>query len=292
MSSATATLDKQTWMSQVLDIDQLKLTDIVWPGTHNSGMDKKAPNYEVVLGHWTTCQNDSFAWQLDNGARAFDIRLGCTAGPQRPLYYFHHNGFQSHRVLDELVEAVAAFLDRNPDEFIVLDFHQLGDGNKPFDRQRLSDFMLNRLGSRLIPHMDSITTIGELKRSSSKRRIVMAAPYSPEQDRNYFWPQIPHKWNKKVFTDTTALGLHIEKSLEGTPHETFIWSLPATCYSLLGGPSDIKKQLNDWFHSSRGWVTRCSIISTDFFDESEIVRNCWVANSMKAVYGRTLYQSG
>ena len=86
MSSATATLDKQTWMSQVLDIDQLKLTDIVWPGTHNSGMDKKAPNYEVVLGHWTTCQNDSFAWQLDNGARAFDIRLGCTAGPQRPLY--------------------------------------------------------------------------------------------------------------------------------------------------------------------------------------------------------------
>lgn len=36
-------LDKKKWMSNVLDIDRLKLTDLVWPCTHNSGMDKKAP---------------------------------------------------------------------------------------------------------------------------------------------------------------------------------------------------------------------------------------------------------
>lgn len=287
--SSTGTLDKRKWMSHVLDIDQLKLTDVVWPGTHNSGMDKKAPNYEVVIGNWTTCQNDSFAWQLDNGARAFDIRLGCTAGPERPVYYFHHNGFQSHRILDELVDAVAAFLDENPDEFIVLDFHQLADGDKSFDHRQLNDFVLNRLGSRLIPYSDALSTIGVLKRASSKRRIVMAARYSPALNNTYFWPQIPHKWNRKVFTDTATLKRHIETALEGTPHEAVIWSLPAVCYSLLGGPTDIKKQINDWFHSTNRWVTRCSIISTDFFDESEIVRYCWVASSMKAVYGRALY---
>ena len=76
-------LDKQTWMSNTLEIDQLKLTDIVWPGVHNAGMDKKAPNYDVVTGNWTACQNDTFSWQLANGARAFDIRLGHRAGAAR-----------------------------------------------------------------------------------------------------------------------------------------------------------------------------------------------------------------
>ena len=74
--NAGTTLDKQNWMSHVLDVHRLKLTEIVWPGAHNAGMDKQAPNYDVVVGNWTTCQNDSFAWQLANGARAFDIRLG------------------------------------------------------------------------------------------------------------------------------------------------------------------------------------------------------------------------
>jgi 1-phosphatidylinositol phosphodiesterase len=294
MSSNTTdgTFNPRNWMSLVLDIEKLKLTDLVWPGTHNSGMDKKAPNHKVIPGHWTTCQSDSFAWQLNNGARAFDIRLGYTAAPAQPAFYFHHSGYQSRRTLDELVEALDIFLERNPEEFIVLDFHQLGDGDKPFDRKQLSDFLLNCLGSRLIPFSDSMSTIAELKRASSKRRIVLAAHYSPEQDNNYFWPQIPHKWNRSVFTDSAALGRHIETCLDGAPYESFIWSLPATCYSLLGGPADIKRHINDWFHSSRDWVTRCSIISTDFFDESEIVRYCWVACSMKAVYGHAVHQSG
>ncbi|MGH8331125.1 MAG: phospholipase, partial [Pseudomonas sp.] len=247
--NTATTLDKQKWMSNVLDIGQLKLTDIVWPGTHNAGMDKKAPNYEVVVGHWTTCQNDSFAWQLANGARAFDIRLGCTAGPVVPVFYFHHNGYQSHRILDELIDAVTTFLDRNPDEFIVLDFHQLGDAAKPFGYQQLNDLLMRRLGSRLIRPSDALSTVEQLKRASSQRRIVMAAQAKPGLDSEYFWPQIPHKWNGKVFTDTIDLQSHIQTTLVGAPYETFLWSVPATCYSLLGGPQQIKNQINDWFHT-------------------------------------------
>jgi 1-phosphatidylinositol phosphodiesterase len=291
MTRNTATaLDKQKWMSNALEIGRLRLTDIVWPGTHNAGMDKKAPNYEVVLGNWTTCQNDSFAWQLANGARAFDIRLGCTAGPVVPVFYFHHNGYQSHRILDELIDAVTTFLDRNPDEFIVLDFHQLGDAAKPFDYQQFNDFLMRSLGSRLIRPSDALSTVEQLKRASSQRRIVMAAQTKPGLDREYFWPYIPHKWNGKVFTDTSDLQSHIQTTLVGAPYDTFLWSLPATCYSLLGGPQHIKNQINDWFHTTRDWVTRCSIISTDFFDEADIVRYCWSATSMKAIYGDRLHQ--
>ncbi|UVM53273.1 MULTISPECIES: phospholipase [unclassified Pseudomonas] len=291
MTRSTAiTFDKQKWMSNVPDIDRLKLTDIVWPGTHNAGMDKRAPNHEVVIGNWTTCQNDSFAWQLANGARAFDIRLGCVAGPEVPVFYFHHNGYQSHRILDELVDAVTTFLDQNRDEFIVLDFHQLGDGSKPFDYKQLNDFLMRRLGTRLISASDGLSTVEQLKRASSKRRIVMAAQMKPGLDSEYFWPRIPHKWNGKVFSDTSDLQSHIKTTLAEAPYETFLWSLSATCYSALGGPQHIKNHIDDWFHSSRDRVTRCSIINTDFFDESQIVRYCWIATSMKAVYGHRLHE--
>ncbi|OOG15395.1 phospholipase [Pseudomonas sp. C9] len=292
MTRNTATpLDKKQWMSNVLDIGRLKLTDIIWPGTHNAGMDERAPNYEVVLGNWTTCQTDTFAWQLANGARAFDIRLGCTAGPQAPVYYFHHNGYQSHRILDELIEAVTTFLTQNPDEFIIFDFHQLGDDSKLFDYQQFNDLLMRRLGTRLIRSADAFSTVEQLKHASSQRRIVMAAQANPGLNSEYFWPHIRHKWNGKVFTDIGELQTHIETTLAQAPYESFLWSLPATCYSLLGGPQHIKNQINDWFHTTGNWVTRCSIISTDFFEETDIVRYCWSATSMKAVYGHRLHTS-
>ncbi|MEJ5057107.1 MULTISPECIES: phospholipase [unclassified Pseudomonas] len=281
--------DKQQWMSNVLDIDRLKLTDIVWPGTHNAGMDKKVPRHDSVLGHWTSCQNDSFAWQLSNGARVFDIRLGYTQSPE-PSFYFHHNGFRSGRVLEELIDAVLVFLDRNPDEFLVLDFHQLGDGDAPFDHKELNDRLVRRLGLRVIPHSDESATVGELKRSSRHRRIVMASAYSPGLNKDYFWPRVRHKWHGSTFTDAGELQRHIAGTLENPPSQEFLWSLSATTYSLLGGPGNIKHRINDWFNTTGGWVTRCCIISTDFFDETEIVRYCWIASSMKAVYGNALHE--
>jgi 1-phosphatidylinositol phosphodiesterase len=289
-SNTRGLLDKQTWMSNTLEINQLKLTDIVWPGVHNAGMDKKSPNHDAVLGHWTICQNDTFSWQLANGARAFDIRLGYTAGATRSGFYFHHNGFRSHRVLDDLIDAVLLFLDRNPDEFIVLDFHQLADGNKPFDHERLGDWLVRRLGQRAVLPGDGLKTVGELKAASRHRRVIMAAPARPELDGDYFWPRIPHKWRDNRFSDPAELQRYIVQTLEDAPYETFLWSLSATTYSLLGGPGNIKRQINDWFNTTGNWVTRCSIISTDFFDESEIVRYCWSATSMKAVYGRALHE--
>jgi 1-phosphatidylinositol phosphodiesterase len=279
--------DKPSWMSNALDIEQLKLTDIVWPGIHNCGMDKQAPNYEALVGNWTSCQNDTFLWQLANGARAFDIRLGYNAGTS---FYFHHNGFRSGCLLEELIDALLLFLDRNPDEFMVLDFHQLGDGDKSFDHKQLNDMLVRRLGLRVVLPEDSLKTLGELKRASPWRRIIMAAVHNPGLDDKYFWPRIPHKWRQNTFTDPRELQRYIARTLEDAPYETFLWSLSATTYSLLGGPGHLKHHINDWFNTTGNWVTRCSIISSDFFDESDIVRYCWSATSMKAVYGRALHE--
>lgn len=291
-SIVTGELDKRTWMSNVLDISRLKLTDVIWPGTHNCGMDKKAPDYDTLRGNWTTCQNDSFAWQLANGARAFDIRLGYTASAQNPSFYFHHNGYQSGRTLDDLITAVIAFLGQNRDEFIVLDFHELGDAAKPFDYQRFNDLLIERLGAYLIPSAEAHLTVGELKRASTQRRVVATAAAKRELDEDYFWPFIWHKWSGKRLNDTSGVYSYIKTILERAPYPRALWSLSATSYSLVGGPQHIKNQINDWFHTTRDWVTRCSIINIDFFEESDIVRLCWSATSMKAVYGDALLTRG
>ena len=281
---------KQNWISNILDVDRLKLTDIVWPCTHNAGMDKKAPDFDDVTGNWTTCQSDSFAWQLANGARALDIRLEYAEDP-KPVFYFQHSGHRSGRVLDELIEAVLSFLDRNPDEFLVLDFHELRDGGKPFDYKKLNEQLVRRLGMRVILPANRYATVGELKRSSTSRRIVMAAQFRPGLDDNCFWPRIPHKWRDSTFTGSGDLRTYIAKTLEDAPYDTFFWSLSATAYTLFGGPRNIKEKINDWFNTTADWVTRCSIINTDFFDTSEIVRYCWSASSMKAVYGPSLHKT-
>ncbi|WP_458374671.1 phospholipase [Pseudomonas laurylsulfatiphila] len=281
---------KQNWMSKILDVDRLRLTDIVWPCTHNDGMDKKAPDFDDVTGNWTTCQSDSFAWQLANGARALDIRLEYAEDP-KPVFYFQHNGHRSGRVLDELIEAVLSFLDDNPDEFLVLDFHELRDGSKPFDYKKLNDQLVRRLGMRVILPANRHATVGELKRSSTRRRIVMAAQFRSGLDDNYFWPRIPHKWRDSSFTSSGDLRTYIAKTLKNASYDTFFWSLSATAYTLFGGPRNIKEEINDWFNTTADWVTRCSIINTDFFDTSEIVRYCWSASSMKAVYGPSLHKT-
>ncbi|KAE9642002.1 phospholipase [Pseudomonas sp. PB103] len=291
-STISGELDKQNWMSKVLDIGRLKLTDVIWPGTHNCGMDKKAAHHDALRGNWTTCQNDSFAWQLANGARAFDIRLGYSNTAQSSAFYFHHNGYQSGRTLEELISAVISFLANHPHEFIVLDFHELADGEKPFDYQRLNDVLIERLGDHVIPSTDAHLTVEQLKRKSPRRRVVMAAAAKRELDEDVFWPFIWHKWSGKRFADTDDLHSHVKTTLERTGYPRVLWSLSATSYSLLGGPQHIKNQINDWFDTTRDWVTRCSIINTDFFEESDIVRLCWSATSMKAVYGDSLLTRG
>ncbi|RON09771.1 phospholipase [Pseudomonas brassicacearum] len=279
-------INKQGWMGEVLNIQFMKLTDIIWPSAHNCGMDKKAPNYEVVIGNWTTCQNDSFGWQLSNGARVFDIRLGYRRGSDQDIFYFHHNGHQSHRVLEELIDAVLSFLAQHSTEFIILDFHALGDGDKPFNFKAFNDLLIRRLGPRIIPLSNMEKSIGELKRISDLQRIVMRAPASRDLDEDYFGYKIPHKWNVTTFTDADDLKTHITSTLNSVYPASYLWSLSATSFTFLGGPIDIKNHINDWFHSSRDWITRCSIINTDFIDESEIVRYCWVGSSMKGAYIR------
>ena len=271
------------WMSDTPVIDTLSFADLVLPGAHNAGADKKASYVAPGVSHWASCQNNSFYYQLTQGARALDLRLEYDISRNGvPTFWFQHNEFRSSRSLENLVTGVIRFLQENPDEFILLDFHELKSDQQPFDFKEFNRFLLTHLGDRMIPCRNAFLTLGQLKQASYTQRVLAAAERHPDLDLSWFCRQIEHKWSGIGTTSVSELRTHITQVMKYPP-SGLPWSLSATSYSALGGPVNIKEQLDDWFDPDvRGWVLKSNIINTDFFETSKLVQHCRTANVIKA----------
>ncbi|WP_415756188.1 phospholipase [Pseudomonas sp. LT1P18] len=270
------------WMTATPEIDTLSLCELTLPGTHNAGSDWKASWPLIPGAHWLACQHKSFYAQLSHGSRALDIRLMYDANAQGlGKFCIHHNGYRNGRTLGNLVTDVEKFLRENPDEFIILDFHELkGD---QFDFAYFNSMMMNFLGHRIIPTKNRSLSFRQLKQISSVQRILVAAPWNRALDQNVFVEQIGHKWSGSGITSTAELEKHIINVLKNPPGTWAPWSLSATSYSALGGPVDIHEELNFWFDPKKSdWASKCNIINVDFIEESNIVSYCRIVNLTKA----------
>lgn len=272
------------WMASTPTIDTLALGDLILPGAHNSGVDKKATYAAPGIAHWAACQNNSFYEQMCNGARAIDARVEYHVDSRGVgTFWFQHAGMRSSRSLENLIMQVIRFLEENPDEFVLLDFHELKSGNVDFDHQEFNRFVLTHLGPRVIPSDNRQLNLGQLKQASPVQRVWLAANRHPALDRAWFLPQIEHRWSGIDTTSVDELEHHIARTLQAPPSGSMPWSLSATSYSIANGPVDIKEHLNRWFDSESGkWVFDCSIINADFYEESRLVHNCRAANIIKA----------
>lgn len=273
------------WMAATRGIDLLSLNQLILPGAHNAGVDKKASYSAPGVAHWAACQNSSFYEQLQKGARVLDARLEYAVDARGVgTFWFQHGGYRSSRSLENLIMQVRRFIQENPDEFILLDFHQLKSGNTPFDYKEFNRFMLTHLGDQIIPAHNQYLNLGDLKKLSSVQRVWVAAGYHPQLDRQWILPQIEHNWCGIADASIRELEAHISKVMTFAPYPYAVWSLSATSYSNIGGPVDIKKQLDRWFDPAIGnWIFQCNIINADFFEESNLVANCRAANIIKAV---------
>lgn len=267
------------WMSNIPVIGVLTLAELTLPGAHNSGVHKKSIIYPQGLRNWIVCQNNSFYEQLNNGARALDLRI---MQYDNGNFVFHHGGIRSSETLRGLLKAVNAFLADNPGEFIVLDFHEMTTSNSAFDYAAFSQLMMSSLGPRMIPTRNRCLTLAELKKASPLQRVMVAtvAPLDPA----YFNESIRHKWSGKNITSLADLHTHIIQVMKAPPRDELPWSLSATSYTHLGGPVDIQESLNKWFDPAfSDWATKCSIINADFFEESRLVLHCREASVNKAL---------
>ncbi|PMX03242.1 phospholipase [Pseudomonas sp. FW215-R2] len=271
------------WMAATPSIDSLSISELTLPGTHNAGSDWRA-SYPVFgpPRHWLACQHDSFHAQLHHGARVLDIRLAYepkAEGVSR--FRAHHGGHRNSRTLGNLITDVENFLKQNPDEFIVLDFHSL-DGND-FDYDYFNKMMIHLLGHRLIPSKNLSAGLGQLKHISKEQRVFAAARSHWQLDRHVFIDYINHEWSGSNRTDSAELKQFIGYVMKSPPGAWKPWSLSATCYTALGGPVDIHKELNEWFDPDNSdWAMKCNVINVDFIEETNIVSFCRAVNQTKA----------
>ncbi|MDB5996822.1 MAG: Phospholipase [Pseudomonas sp.] len=273
-----------SWMRDIPVIDNLSLGELVLPGAHNAGIDSAASYPTAELKNWLVCQTDSFLYQLNRGARALDLRLECERGRDGSSYFwFQHGGLCSSRSLADLIANTLEFLDQNPDEFIVFDFHELKAGNRMFDYETFNRLMVKHLGERMIPGKNLHLPLGQLKALSGRQRLLVCAPNHPALDKNHFNRQIQHKWSGSNLTDVGELFAHITKVMKNPPGGAMPWSLSATCYDALWGPMPIGGPLDQWFDPAiSDWPQKSSIINVDFLERSNLVMNCRAANIINA----------
>ncbi|MDX9668480.1 phospholipase [Pseudomonas sp. P5_152] len=297
---------RHEWMSKTPSMDGLTLNQLVWPGAHNSGMDLYTANHNTinsVLASHTMCQNGPYIQQLNSGARALDLRVFSNSR-KTDIYQFEtFHGPATGSPLSDLVKALDFFLDKNPDEFILLDVHQTeGSQGNGFAFKEFNDAINRRLGERLIPFENRHLTLAELKAISRTQRVVIAASGHPEFDARVFWPKILHCWSGKDLTSPSELKQHIARTLDNPPDGSLPWSLSATSYILFDASgislidplygannafvrvNKITDELNEWFSPSPTgeWLLKCSIINVDFIDETLLVEYCREANMYKA----------
>jgi len=270
------------WMTAAPAIDTLSLCELTLPGTHNAGSDWKASWPLIPGAHWLACQHESFYAQLSRGSRALDIRLMYDADARGlGKFCIHHNGYRNGRTLGNLLFDVEEFLQENPNEFIILDFHEL-EGNQ-FDFAYFNSLVTLLVGDRIIPTKNRSLSLRQLKQISSMQRILVATPWNIALDQNVFHEQIKHKWSGSGITNAAELKQHIINVLKYPPGTWAPWSLSATSYSYLGGPVDIHDELDSWFDPNKSdWASKCNIINIDFIEESNIVSYCRTVNLTKA----------
>ena len=212
----------KNWMASAPGIDQLTLGEVVWPGAHNAGLDYdfSYPAYVQPAKNWFVCQDGPFIQQLNEGVRAFDVRLHADEHwlGIKKFHTFHGLKLFQGRALSELVKSLNVFLSDNPNEFIVLDIHELkGINNQAFDYKGLHEVITTELGSRLIPRNNSQLTIEQLKKISPVQRVVLASDSHPDFRSPLYWPKIRHEWSGSDITSAEQLKQHITRTLANPP---------------------------------------------------------------------------
>ncbi|PKU82059.1 uncharacterized protein LOC110097590 [Dendrobium catenatum] len=143
--------NRTNWISQLGDLEKLRLSQIVWPGTHDSATD--CIGFPFISRPFAQCQSLSIYGQLSIGARLIDIRI------QQDRRVCH--GVLTTYPIDHALDQIIKFLSDSPSEIIILEIRtEYGYEDPPgFD-----SFLIDRLGDRLIHHDEAVfsRTVAEI----------------------------------------------------------------------------------------------------------------------------------
>lgn len=185
------------WMS--LLSDEVKLVDIVMPGSHNSGCRKMIP--------LANCQDGSLAEQFRYGVRQFCVRIDTNRLTGKIVH--GHSAIKGLPIEPDLRE-LRQVMDENPSEFVILDFRKYGDdqlGPFKFKCHADTDKVNSIIERTLEPSKYALTdfenindvTMGDI-RKSGKRFVLLNSDleYKYSVDFPYENPWSSERHGKEV----------------------------------------------------------------------------------------------
>lgn len=274
------TVNYSRWMTDnAAALSGLRLDQLTLPSAHNSGMDMQDLwGVDELMG---ACQDDTFSFQLNAGARVLDLRLydrsyrkpnGNHSGHWtfREEFIFTHGPFPGRKLAD-CISGVDSFTRNNPGEIVILDIHEYHLGKYPSNSVNRCLKYFDKIRDRLIPPSAHKMTIGEIRTQHPGKNIIIA------WDRgNGFWGKIQHEWMGQNFISESEIVRFCKEKMEKPP-ATGMWSLSAAAYSSTGAiRMNSSKQV--WQEIFRPGFQNANIINVDFIQQTGIIDKCIALN--------------
>ena len=280
------------WMAQIPELAQLRIDQLILPGAHNAGSDKRSPNAGIPQ---EKSQDDAPLEQLRQGVRALDLRVAFYAkyekGDTRRFQLFHLTS-SGRTVAGDILACVDAFYEAlehsgSPArEMVILDFHQFKDFNEIIHRE-FQDLLTKSLGTRAVPwHLDRLT-LEEIWRDHPGKNVVLA--YNHSSGDELLWRGVKQRWpGNNLFNTNTLKAFVNEVALEYKPAFS-LTAIQCAKYSLpLHAPSDLSLKIDQWFASTdeNSFIQNFYIINTDWTLRSALVAHCRHANAVRGRFHR------
>ncbi len=200
--SRTKPVNLQTWMTEMWDtIKDVPLWQVAIPSSHDSLSLDGAARGGLPEDSRSATQGLKTAGQLEAGVRCFDLRLRFESGN----WHGYHGAdfFENGPDLDEVFGNIRTFLDRHPDEIVLL-LLRLDGGDKTSALQHLIDLLgADRIvGKKFVAkHAAHKTpaafTPGELSREKKQVIILWDEDEDVGRDHDLLW------WKASDYTQIT-----------------------------------------------------------------------------------------
>ena len=273
--------DWDRWISKTPDIQNLRIEQLILPGTHNSGVDQEA-NYTSTYG---TCQDFSPFNQLIRGVRVLDLRVEFhpTAKTQQERFQLVHHIRSGRNIKRDILDQVNRFHQRTGGkELVILDFHTF-DKFTPAADAELQTLIKSTLGTHtLIAPYYSPFTLKQIQAIGPMNTVIA---YNRGTRDTLFWGGVNQRWKGDFSPSTRELKKFMDAVALETKPEGQLRSIQCAKYNKgIPSPDDFSNKVSEWFASKdiHSYIQKFWIINTDWTTRSYIVGNCRHANMVKA----------
>ena len=273
--------DWDRWISKTPDIQNLRIEQLILPGTHNSGVDQEA-NYTSTYG---TCQDFSPFNQLIRGVRVLDLRVEFhpTAKTQQERFQLVHHIRSGRNIKRDILDQVNRFHQRTGGkELVILDFHTF-DKFTPAADAELQTLIKSTLGTHtLIAPYYSPFTLKQIQAIGPMNTVIA---YNRGTRDTLFWGGVNQRWKGDFSPSTRELKKFMDAVALETKPEGQLRSIQCAKYNKgIPSPDDFSNKVSEWFASKdiHSYIQKFWIINTDWTTRSYIVGNCRHANVVKA----------